>query len=938
MRSSGATVAIAGRRREMAVVARLVGAAGAGVGGALLITGEAGIGKSRLVTETVALARSAGLAVLTGRAVPGGGTYRAVAEAVLGHVRDSRVVADAPQLRPFRAALDRLAPGWVSGSVEDVGANDGLGGGGPDPVLMLGEGVLRMLAVTGGGRGSLLVLEDLHCADADTIAVVEYLAGAVRGSPVLLLVSARDDQPGQHNSVAVARLAGREDVTTLRLDRLDSGAVRELAFASADGTPIPDDVMERLVAQAEGLPLLVGELLDGLLDPLDGDPVPPTLAGLVAGRMAELAPPRRRVLQAAAVLGTEPDWSLIAPVSGVDEAAALEGLRAGTGTGLLLRDGRRLRWRHSLTRDAVLATLLPPEHAALARRAADVLAARAGPHDDDLAADLLVAAGETTRATAVLMRLVRRDAARGALHSAQELIDRAVAAGATRAQVVIDQVRLLTLSGHASTALDTGSAALAELTGDEHAELCLELARGAVTCGRFEQAKRYLDRAGRPADPRSAVLATESEFGMGDVDLATELAGAAIEVAERAGSPDALCAALVVAGRCAAARARPADASAAFGRAAQSAAEHGLLPWRIEALFGLGLLELEGQVSTPSLDEARELAVDTGLLGPALSIDVIRTESAMTVDGPAAAEPMARRVAERAARLRLSGLQALAELSVAAGRAVAGDVEGMATLLDAAGSRAHASLEVAALAPAVQALPHLLARDLPRANAVLDSGMSMLVGHGSAAPVAFWGPWVLLRTVVADRDTEAREYLRTAPVGRRDVNRAALAYADAVAAGRAGRTRAASDLMVAADALIAARPWWGRLLRLTAMESAVADGWGDPVPALRADLTVFERTGEHQLARTARDLLRQAGAPTRRGRGSAQVPPALRAMGVTSREMDVLLLVAEGLTNAEVGGRLFLSPRTVESHVANLLAKTGTGSRAELRAFAQPAP
>jgi DNA-binding CsgD family transcriptional regulator len=754
----------------------------------------------------------------------------------------------------------------------------------------------------------------------------------------LLVVSARDDQPGQHNSVAVARLAGRENVTTLRLDRLDSGAVRELAFASANGTPIPDDVMERLVAQAEGLPLLVGELLDGLLDPLDGDPVPPTLAGLVAGRMAELAPPRRRVLQAAAVLGTEPDWSLIAPVSGVDEAAALEGLRAGTGTGLLLRDGRRLRWRHSLTRDAVLATLLPPEHAALARRAADVLAARAGPHDDDLAADLLVAAGETTRATAVLMRLVRRDAARGALHSAQELIDRAVAAGATRAQVVIDQVRLLTLSGHASTALDTGSAALAELTGDEHAELCLELARGAVTCGRFEQAKRYLDRAGRPADPRSAVLATESAFGMGDVDRAAELAGAAIELAERAGSPDALCAALVVAGRCAAARARPADASAAFGRAAQCAAEHGLLPWRIEALFGLGLLELEGQVSTPSLDEARELAVDTGLLGPALSIDVIRTESAMTVDGPAAAEPMARRVAERAARLRLSGLQALAELSVAAGRAVAGDVEGMATLLDAAGSRAHASLEVAALAPAVQALPHLLARDLPRANAVLDSGMSMLVGHGSAAPVAFWGPWVLLRTVVADRDTEAREYLRTAPVGRRDVNRAALAYADAVAAGRAGRTRAASDLMAAADALIAARPWWGRLLRLTAMESAVADGWGDPVPALRADLTVFERTGEHQLARTARDLLRQAGAPTRRGRGSAQVPPALRAMGVTSREMDVLLLVAEGLTNAEVGGRLFLSPRTVESHVANLLAKTGTASRAELRAFAQAAP
>jgi hypothetical protein len=137
---------------------------------------------------------------------------------------------------------------------------------------------------------------------------------------------------------------------------------------------------------------------------------------------------------------------------------------------------------------------------------------------------------------------------------------------------------------------------------------------------------------------------------------------------------------------------------------------------------------------------------------------------------------------------------------------------------------------------------------------------------------------VLLRTVVADRDTEARDFLRTAGVGRRDVNRAALTYADAVAAGRAGRARAASDLLAAADALVVARPWWGRLLRLIALESAVADGWGEPVPALRADLTVFERNGEHQLARTARDLLRQAGAPTRRGRGSSPVPPALRAM------------------------------------------------------------
>jgi DNA-binding NarL/FixJ family response regulator len=87
------------------------------------------------------------------------------------------------------------------------------------------------------------------------------------------------------------------------------------------------------------------------------------------------------------------------------------------------------------------------------------------------------------------------------------------------------------------------------------------------------------------------------------------------------------------------------------------------------------------------------------------------------------------------------------------------------------------------------------------------------------------------------------------------------------------------------------------------------------------------------MARTCRDLLRRAGQPTRRGRGRASVPPALRALGVTSREVDVLELVTAGLTNAQVPTRLHLSPRTVDTHVASLLAKTGVAGRAGLGAF-----
>ena len=80
-----------------------------------------------------------------------------------------------------------------------------------------------------------------------------------------------------------------------------------------------------------------------------------------------------------------------------------------------------------------------------------------------------------------------------------------------------------------------------------------------------------------------------------------------------------------------------------------------------------------------------------------------------------------------------------------------------------------------------------------------------------------------------------------------------------------------------------------------------------------------------------RDLLRRAGAPTRRGRGDSPVPAPLAALGVTSREADVLALLVEGATNAEIAERLFLSRRTVETHVAHLLQKTSSATRAELR-------
>jgi DNA-binding CsgD family transcriptional regulator len=119
-------------------------------------------------------------------------------------------------------------------------------------------------------------------------------------------------------------------------------------------------------------------------------------------------------------------------------------------------------------------------------------------------------------------------------------------------------------------------------------------------------------------------------------------------------------------------------------------------------------------------------------------------------------------------------------------------------------------------------------------------------------------------------------------------------------------------------------------LRLIA-QAALDDGWGDPSPWLREAEPYFHAVPAPPAAAACRALLRRAGVrvPQRRG-GAAAIPPRLRTAGVTVREYEVLELVAASLGNREIAKTLFLSPRTVEKHVSNLLAKTGERDRSGL--------
>jgi DNA-binding NarL/FixJ family response regulator len=124
---------------------------------------------------------------------------------------------------------------------------------------------------------------------------------------------------------------------------------------------------------------------------------------------------------------------------------------------------------------------------------------------------------------------------------------------------------------------------------------------------------------------------------------------------------------------------------------------------------------------------------------------------------------------------------------------------------------------------------------------------------------------------------------------------------------------------------VAPYPVWGDLARMYAAEAALADGWGEPRRWLQAARESFAAHGVERLAwRCAARL------------GSA-MPAAWASLGVSTREADVLRLVAEGLANKEIASRLYLSPRTIEKHVESLLRKTGARSRTQLVALAGPA-
>jgi len=228
-----------------------------------------------------------------------------------------------------------------------------------------------------------------------------------------------------------------------------------------------------------------------------------------------------------------------------------------------------------------------------------------------------------------------------------------------------------------------------------------------------------------------------------------------------------------------------------------------------------------------------------------------------------------------------------------------------------------------------RAVRSLLREDRPGAAQELATAADATATSPTLAINPATGPWLLVRAVDGHADdAELARFEAGNAVG----TRWSTLWAELVRAVLRGRDGDLTGATAAFDTAVTAGgplPLFCHLGVRLACEPAVRDGWGDPASALTAAEGFFAMAGHDPVATACRSLLRRTGR-SRERRVDAAVHPDLRRLGVTAREAEVLALVGDRLPNRDIAARLYLSPRTVEKHVASLLTKVGAASRADL--------
>ena len=945
---------VVGRDAELDRLAIALEEARCGRGAVVAVTGEAGVGKTRLLDELAARARLRGVMVLAGRAVESVAPipYRTLASAVLPAFRGRDAPADAA-LGPYRGALGLLLSDW-SDAAGPAAASD--------VQLLVLEATARLLRDLAGTAGLLLMLDDLQWADAETLAILDYLAVTVTGERILCVVAVRSEETAAAQPL-LDRLATSSSGMTVEVERLSPSAVGGFIRATLATDAIPAGLTTILDARAEGLPLAVEQVLAdlvvaGALVGADGRwtvvetgdlAVPSGFQRLVERRLGRLDPVERTVVGAAALLGREFDWSMLSAAIGLDDAVVLSALDAAIAAHLVerRRGSTQLAFRHALIREGVLTGLSPKDRVRLAAGAATAVEQSTTPMTPEqleLAAGLRHQAGDPEGAARLLLRLGALALRVGAVASAESTLRRALTLCPAEGKLAMSTTELLadalTRAGHHDGAVAESQRLLdtATLTADGEAQqrARMRLARAAIEAHRFGIARAVLTEAHRDSVASRdiaavaalrALLAAEAD----DLEEADRQARAAFDPADA--DPEVTCEALYVLARVLRAG-EIEQAVEPLERAVALAELHSLAHWRLRAMLELATVDRHTSGRVDRCIQLRDLALETGAVSTAVvallnlgSFSHARGGDWSLADGRAAVSA----AYDLADRFGLAGARTTALVIRSAQEAVAGDRKAFeATLRELGEVRLRDSRADYPSADAFRGMWGLFQDDLDLARKTYREAAGWMNASPDRRSNPERGFDVLLRVIDGDGDESDVEGLRRAGLGTWS-NRGLASYADAVCLGRGGHAAEAVAAVGRARADLRGHTIVDYVgLRLVA-GAALRDGWGSPADWLREAREFFEEEGMTAMVRACSRLLRESGeAVPRRGRGDATVPLELHRLGVTSREMDVLLQLRSGSSNAEIAERLCMSRRTVETHVTRLLAKTGSRSRVEL--------
>jgi DNA-binding CsgD family transcriptional regulator/tetratricopeptide (TPR) repeat protein len=897
--------AFAGRRAELDVLlAAFRNAKAAQQGAAIVLWGEGGIGKTRLVDEFANRVKRERCTVLRGACLEYLSTpYQPFVEALASSRTGAKLEAE---LRG--AAVDRSH----GSDVERLRR-----------FQLVADDLRRQAAIDGC---IVLVVEDLHWSDSASLDLARFLTKRLHDAPVLQLFTLRDEEPRTDAARARQVAALRAQATaSLKIGPLTDADIRDLVRSALhDREAISPHDVQAIAALAEGSPLFAEELLRGALDRSQRDaqaPIEPavSLRATVLERLASFDETTRRVVTTAAVVGRDFDVDLLARIGGASTAEILAALRSALRAQLVVEDrrGAYFRFRHALTREIVYRELLLVEARTLHRRIAEALDGGAAPDEaayhwwaghvpersipeneaaGDRAGAMCAYADAATfyeRAASLASDDVRDGIVRkltfalcviGEMRLAQAVSNAESAALRARGResdaqrLLLWAARQLYEAGEVDRAVATAEAVCRELERQPpmpiHYSAAMTLAGMQATLGRAQEALSTLDRAeGLPVerDPidrfRSHNARGNALCSLGAYGRARDEYTVALSIARNVENVELEIHALISLSNAALMLGSLAESMEKQNEARTLAESHGLRRHALIALAATVHAALYGGKLNEALDGYRTIAESRSIA------------------------PLTQAFA-RAAALRLRSL-----LKMPTGLDEFDAAEAVDVALSLRESQIIAAVTGAAARSALERGELNLAHDFAQ------RGIAAITEPDHA----YWLCDVVAELLDGESVRKARDLIELACAG--GSNPLASAMRDLFDARRARRVGDSQ-----AGALLASQA------------SERLQGLGVLVEAALANEVAGDLSA-------ARDAWHHMGATeaTRRLQGRAAAPNA-GSTSLTPREAQVAALAARGYANPDIATELRMGRRTVETHLATAYRKLGVKSRSELSA------